>query len=238
MRDHFNKIISSRLKSLRRDAKISREHLEEQCALPIQSVKRIEAENMSKIDVNDLCAIAKYFNVDVEYLLGKQDTPLRTVSDASTVTGLTYDAVSVLSNFGRMHQTEIDTISAMICSPSFLPFVDLMKRYCLLEDNSRSLLVDAHSPLSDKEVMIAAIQNSMSLLMNETKKAAQVELMKTDMRTRAFALVSSSIIKANREASESEIRESLTECGLDADKEIQAFYEYYSEYKQSMKGML
>lgn len=236
MRDHFNKIISSRLKSLRRDAKISREHLEEQCALPIQSVKRIEAENMSKIDVNDLCAIAKYFNVDVEYLLGKQDTPLRTVSDASTVTGLTYDAVSVLSNFGRMHQTEIDTISAMICSPSFLPFVDLMKRYCLLEDNSRSLLKDAHSYLSDKEVMVAAIQNSMSLLMNETKKAAQDNLVKADIRTRAFALVASSMMNVNRDVSETDILEALTECGLDAKQEIQAFHEYFSEYKQTMKG--
>ena len=72
--------------------------------------------------------------------------------------------------------------------------------------------------------------------MNETKKAVQDELVKTDIRTRAFALVSSSIIKANREASESEIRESLAECGLDAKQEIQAFHEYFSEYKQTMKG--
>lgn len=236
MSDQLLKLIGNRIESLRIEKKVSREKLESDCNLPDQSIKKIERNPSKTFDVCALNSIADYFDVDFDYLLGKQEDKRKNLADASNVTGLTYDAVSILSKFGRMHQTEIDTISAMICSPSFLPFVDLMKRYCLLEDNSRSLLMDAHSYLSDKEVMVAAIQNNMSLLMNETKKAVQDELVKTDIRTRAFALVSSSIIKANREASESEIRESLAECGLDAKQEIQAFHEYFSEYKQTMKG--
>ncbi len=235
MREQINKMIAGRIKALRKEKKVSREHLEEACNLPNQSIKRIEMERMSKIDVNDLCAVAEYFNVDIDYLLGRQETPLRSVSDASEVTGLSYDAVKILSSFGKMNQTEIDTLSAVICSPSFLLFTEQMKRYCLLEGESRNLLIDGYPSLTDKEVMIAAIQNSVSLLMNEVKTAAQGELIETDRRTRAFALVASAAMKVNRTVTEADILESLSECGLDADKEIQAFHKYFIEYEQNMK---
>lgn len=221
---------------MRKKNKISREKLEEICHLPIQSIKRIEMENMSKIDVNDLCAIADYFNVDIDYLLGKQDTPLHTVSDASKVTGLSYDAVNVLSSFGKLNQTEIDTLSALICSPSFNSFVFQMKRYCLLQGESRNMLIDGYTGLTDKEVLTAAIQSSVSMLMNETRQNAHDELMKTDRRIRIFEIVASAAIKANRTVTDSDILESLSECGLDnAKEEIQAFKAYYAEYEKTMK---
>lgn len=237
MREQINKMIAERIKELRKEQKLSRERLESDCNLPIQSIKRIEMGNMSKIDVNDLCSIAEYFSVDIDYLLGRQDSPLRSVSDVSDVTGLSYEAANILSSFGKMNQTEIDTLSAMICSPLFLLFVEQMKRYCLLEGESKTMMNDGYSSgLSNKEVLIAAIQNSVSLLMNEVKKAAQAELIETERRTRAFALVASSAMKANRTVTEADILEALSECGLDAKKEIQAFHEYYSEYEKTMKG--
>ena len=235
MREQINKMIAERIKELRKEQKLSRERLESDCNLPIQSIKRIEMGNMSKIDVNDLCSIAEYFSVDIDYLLGRQNSPLRSVSDVSDVTGLSYEAANILSSFGKMNQTEIDTLSAMICSPSFLLFVEQMKRYCLLEGESRNLLIDGYSSLTDKEVMIAAIQNSVSLLMNEVKTVAQAELIETESRTRAFALVASAAMKVNRTVTEADILESLSECGLDADKEIQAFHKYFIEYEQNMK---
>lgn len=238
MRDQIKKMIAERIKELRKAKRLSREHLEEACNLPNQSIKRIEMGNMSKIDVNDLCAIAEYFNVDIDYLLGRQDSPLRSVSDVSDVTGLSYEAANILSSFGRMNRTEIDTLSAMICSPSFLLFIEQMKRYCLLEGESKIMMNDGYSSgMSNREVMIAAIQNSVSLLMNETKTAAQAKLIESDKRTRAFEILASAAMKLNRIPTEPDIIESLSALGIDeAVKEIQAFHEYFTEYEKTMKG--
>lgn len=235
MSDQLLKTIGNKIEGLRMKHKISREKLQEACNLKEQSIKKIERNPSKTFDVSALCSIADYFDVDVEYLLGKQEEERRTLANASEVTGLSYDAVKILSSFGRINQTEIDTLSAVICSPSFLLFTEQMKRYCLLEGESRNLLIDGYSGLTDKEVMIAAIQNSVSLLMNETKTAAQDELIETDRRTRAFALVASAAMKENRTVTEADILESLSECGLDAEKEIQAFHEYFKEYEQNMK---
>lgn len=235
MRDQMYKIIASRIRQLRKIKRYSRERLEKECRLPSQSIKRTEMEDVSKIDVYDMWAIADNFNVDLDYLIGKQTEERRSIADVSKVTGLSYEAVDILSAFGKMNQTEIDTLSAMICAPSFLPFIDLVKRYCLLEDDSRHMIKEGYSNLSDKEIMVAAIQSNVSMLMNEAKSKAHADLMLTETRTRAFALIASSIVKIDKEVSETEILESLSACGLDAEKERQAFEEYLLEYKDYCK---
>lgn len=134
MREQFNEIIAARIKELRKNQKpkmVSREELEEKCGLPNQSIKRIETKQMSKVDVNDLCAIADFFDVDVEYLLGKQDEKRRVIADASQITGLSYEAVNLLVAM-KGHQFPVsDILSKMICNPNFY---SLMERITALID--------------------------------------------------------------------------------------------------------
>ena len=236
MSDQLLKTIGGKIEGLRMEHKISRETLQGACGLKEQSIKKIERNPSKTFDVSALCSIADYFDVDVDYLLGRQEARRKVFADVSAVTGLSYEAANLLSSFGILKQSDVDTLSTLICSPSFLPLINLIKRYCLLEGESKSMLKEGYSNLSDREVMIAAIQNNVSLLVNEAKSKAHDELMLSDKRERAFALIASALIKANSEVSESKIRESLAECGLDADKEIQAFHEYFSEYKKAMKG--
>ena len=219
MKDYLLKTIGEVIENLRIERNVSRAKLEEACGLPNQSIKRIERNPSMTFDVSALCAIADFFDVD-----------------ASIVTGLSYEAVKVLTSFGKLNQTEIDTLSAFICSPSFLPFIVQLKKYCLLTGESKNLLKDEHSSLSDKDILAATIQNNVSLLMNEVKTASQEELIETDKRTRAFALIASSITNLNREVTETDILEALAECGLDAKKEIQPFREFFAEYKKTVKG--
>ena len=240
MKDQLLITIGNRIEELRLEHRISREKLEEECGLNNQSIKKIERIEREKnplrsFDVKALCAIANYFDVDIEYLLGMQNTKRRQVAEVSKVTGLSYEAVDILSSFGKINQTELDTLSALICSPSFIAFVVLLTRYCLLEGESKNMLKEGYSNLSDKEIMIAAIQNNVSMLINEVKSTAHNELMLTKNRTRAFALVAAAAEKTDKVVREADILEALTACGLDAEKEILAFYEYFAEYKNIMK---
>lgn len=236
MPDHLLATIGNKIEELRIEHNISREKLEENCGLKHQSIKKIERNPANTFNVSALCSIADFFDVDVEFLLGKQDVKRRVIADASKVTGLSYEAVRVLASFGKLNQTEIDTLSTFICSPSFLPFIVQLKKYCLLTGESKNLLKDEHSSLTDKDILTATIQNNVSLLMNEVKTASQNELIEKDKKTRAFALIASSIININREVAEADILEALSACGLDAKKEIQAFREYFPEYEKTMKG--
>lgn len=180
MRNDLLSTVGIRISSLRAKHRVSRETLVEACGLADQSIKRIEnywSKNASKsINMVDLCAIADYFNVDVEYILGKQDVERRDIADTSKVTGLTYDAVNTICSWGKRHSTDSDTLSALICSPSFSMFIEYMKMFCLLEDKETFSYVDGLPHITDKEVIIAAIQHSVALMMNEARNAVHDEL--------------------------------------------------------------
>lgn len=90
-------IVGERIKELR--GKTSREKLEEDCDLPSNCIRQIENGPRKTLDIAVLCTLADYFNVDIDFLLGKQDTHRRKIADASSVTGLSYEAVEVLKSW-------------------------------------------------------------------------------------------------------------------------------------------
>ena len=175
MQDQLLKTIGSRIESLRIECNVSRAKLEEACDLPSQSIKRIERNPSMTFDVSALCAIADYFDVDVDYILGRQNVKRRVIADASKVTGLSYDAIKEISSWGMLHSINKTTLSALICSPSFGTFINYIKMYCEISDEEAFSHID-DLPISDKEIILAAIQNSMALMINEAKKAVHDEL--------------------------------------------------------------
>lgn len=99
-RENMRKKIGEMISKKR--GRISREKIVEACKLSDQSIKRIENQKVTKIDVAELYDIAEYLDVDTEYLMGLQgEVPRRERADASEVTGLSYNAVSILSAWGK-----------------------------------------------------------------------------------------------------------------------------------------
>lgn len=68
---------SMRLKMLREKQHKSRKVLSELCGLPSDAVRRYESEevDINRIEVRSVVAIADYFGVSVDYVLGRTDKP-------------------------------------------------------------------------------------------------------------------------------------------------------------------
>lgn len=96
-KNNLMQIVGERIKELR--GKTSREKLEEDCDLPSNCIRQIENGPRKTLDIAVLCTLADYFNVDIDFLLGKQDTPQREIADVSSVTGLSYEAVELLKSW-------------------------------------------------------------------------------------------------------------------------------------------
>lgn len=68
---------SKRLKMLRERQHKSRKVLSELCGLPSDAVRRYELGevDINRIEVKSVVAIADYFNVSIDYILGRTDKP-------------------------------------------------------------------------------------------------------------------------------------------------------------------
>ncbi len=96
--------VGDKIRKLRENRGMTQADLVEACDLPEQSIKRIEAKgNKTKakgIDAMTLFQIAKFFDVDMNYLIEPYNTiPKQENADASEVTGLSYNAVNILSKW-------------------------------------------------------------------------------------------------------------------------------------------
>ena len=68
---------SKRLKMLRERQHKSRKVLSELCGLPSDAIRRYERgeANINKIEIGSVIAIADYFDVSLDYLVGRTDEP-------------------------------------------------------------------------------------------------------------------------------------------------------------------
>ena len=167
MKDYLLKTIGEVIENLRIERNVSRAKLEEACGLPNQSIKRIERNPSMTFDVSALCAIADFFDVDVEYLLGKQKEKRRVTADASKVTGLSYEAVDQLIKW-KGHQFPVaDFLSKMICNPNFYSLMERMTNLINLTPETASI-----------EIINSEVQRLTSKL--EGKKSASPTYYKRD----------------------------------------------------------
>ena len=73
----FNQsLFSERLLTLRKEKKLSQSQLAEQLSVSFHQVRKMEkGQRAASIEV--LCALADYFDVSLDYLVGRSDDPQR-----------------------------------------------------------------------------------------------------------------------------------------------------------------
>ncbi|GIO03431.1 transcriptional regulator [Brevibacillus halotolerans] len=74
-------IFKQRLKELRAEKKITQEELAKALDIPESTIRRLESSEQSLPRRERLEKIADFFNVSVDYLLGRTDNPKSTLTD-------------------------------------------------------------------------------------------------------------------------------------------------------------
>lgn len=76
-KEAFMSEFAKRLQSMREKQRKSRRVLSELCGLPSDAVRRYERGEVrvEKIEMGSLIAIAEYFEVSLDYLVGRTDDP-------------------------------------------------------------------------------------------------------------------------------------------------------------------
>ncbi len=164
--------VGKRVEELRKSNKITREQLEEDCDLPSNCIRQIERGPRKTLDIGVLCNLAEYFDVDPEYLLGVQDCKRRDVADASKVTGLSYEAVDALKSIGYLQNIDrFHALSALICSPSFVPLLIHIANFCTpIEEEIPGFNI------SVSEVTNASIQKYVTQSLEEARKQCEKKM--------------------------------------------------------------
>ena len=70
------KIFAEKISTLRNLKKLSQEALGKELGVTKATISRIESTNRA-VSVDLLCALADYFNVSLDYLVGRSDDPKR-----------------------------------------------------------------------------------------------------------------------------------------------------------------
>ena len=73
----FNQsLFSERLLTLRKEKKLSQSQLAEQLSVSFHQVSKME-KGQRAASIEGLCALADYFDVSLDYLVGRSDDPQR-----------------------------------------------------------------------------------------------------------------------------------------------------------------
>jgi len=81
-------IFALRLKELRTDKKISQEHLAKYLGMKRENISNYERGSVTNVNSETLDKLANYFNVSVDYLLGRTDNPNPIIKNKKTETYL------------------------------------------------------------------------------------------------------------------------------------------------------
>ena len=104
--------ISIRLKELRVSAGLSQQALADATSISKSSINMYERGDREP-GLDTIEAFADFFNVDLDYLLGKSDTPRKTLITNSAQT-ITTDEQDLLSKYRELDKYGKDTVDAVV----------------------------------------------------------------------------------------------------------------------------
>lgn len=129
-------------------------------------------------DVGQLLAICNLLQCDVDYLIGNQEVPLKSVKAAAELLNLDYDNAERL----RMGEIESETLNRILSKAEFSTICGLISRLSVYSYLDNSLLSHYKAPLM-KRITLAYKRVSLSTtayddFLQEYKKALSAELSK------------------------------------------------------------
>ncbi|MDE5558341.1 MAG: helix-turn-helix domain-containing protein [Ruminococcus sp.] len=127
-----SQITSERIKQLAKDKNISLLLLSEQCGLSKDTIKTAgKSENGMK--AKNLCMIADYLDVSVDYLLGRTNDPNLKNSNNININGNNSKVISNISNV---------SINSKASSEEIAEMAEMMKSLSLVERSKVVLFID------------------------------------------------------------------------------------------------
>ena len=119
-------MIGERLKQLRIKNGLKQQELANMFGLSSGTISFYESEQR-KPDIDFIVAVAKYFDVSTDYLLGLTNATDKENIDISTVTGLNDFSLTILEqSLKETNNAAAEVIDTVICGGDFLRFVNLI----------------------------------------------------------------------------------------------------------------
>ena len=119
-------MIGERLKQLRIKKGLKQQELADMFGLSSGTISFYESEQR-KPDIDFIVAIAKYFDVSTDYLLGLTNAIDKENIDISKVTGLNDFSLTILEqSLKETNNAAAEVIDTVICGGDFLRFVNLI----------------------------------------------------------------------------------------------------------------
>ena len=119
-------MIGERLKQLRIKNGLKQQELADMFGLSSGTISFYESEQR-KPDIDFIVAVAKYFDVSTDYLLGLTNATDKENIDISKVTGLNDFSLTILEqSLKETNNAAAEVIDTVICGGDFLRFVNLI----------------------------------------------------------------------------------------------------------------
>lgn len=119
-------MIGERLKQLRIKNRLKQQELANMFGLSSGTISFYESEQR-KPDIDFIVAVAKYFDVSTDYLLGLTNATDKENIDISKVTGLNDFSLTILEqSLKETNNAAAEVIDTVICGGDFLRFVNLI----------------------------------------------------------------------------------------------------------------
>lgn len=141
-------MIGERLKQLRIKNGLKQQELADMFGLSSGTISFYESEQR-KPDIDFIVAIAKYFDVSTDYLLGLTNAIDKENIDISKVTGLNDFSLTILEqSLKETNNAAAEVIDTVICGGDFLRFVNLIN-----DKNEKKPTIDIDwSDICDKKL--------------------------------------------------------------------------------------
>ena len=141
-------MIGERLKQLRIKNGLKQQELANMFGLSSGTISFYESEQR-KPDIDFIVAVAKYFDVSTDYLLGLTNATDKENIDISKVTGLNDFSLTILEqSLKETNNAAAEVIDTVICGGDFLRFVNLIN-----DKNEKTPTIDIDwSDICDKKL--------------------------------------------------------------------------------------
>lgn len=139
--------LSTRLRELRNSAGLSQQALADYTSVSKSSINMYErGDREPGIDTIEI--FADYFNVDLDYLLGKSDVPRKSFIGGETQT-MTADETNLLNKYRHLDQYGKDTVNAVVeCEHSRCTHQSIIFRAAKSTDNHPPEIVETTKDFS------------------------------------------------------------------------------------------
>ena len=133
--------IAKRIRDYRKKKKMSQDRFIEELSyrgvtIARNRLSKIESGESKAFDLDFILACCKIFDTDLGHLMGEYNEKTLDINFVCTITGLSEDAVSIITNLQCG-----DILSALIVQPEFAEVVEKIRR---LQDNSQMDYLERH----------------------------------------------------------------------------------------------